>query len=229
MKTILISIHPKWVKKILSGEKTMEVRKAIPKCELPFKGLIYCTKGKPNLYIPHEYNCFPLDEASQPYFAKEPTLECDYLANGKVVAEFIVNEIQEYESEFDKDNNTYQDIQIVYRDDEEDKNLTTQFVVTSIDEDSPNDCELLKKSCLTFEEIKEYMGVGFKTFYALHVTELKVYDKPKELGEFKKVTHRRKYHKKGESKLERLKNSNRVVTEIITKAPQNFVYVEERK
>ena len=45
MKSVLISIKPKWVEKIASGEKTIEVRKTAPK-EVPFKAYIYCTKGK---------------------------------------------------------------------------------------------------------------------------------------------------------------------------------------
>ena len=44
MKAILISIRPKWVEKIASGEKTIEVRKTRPKIEMPFKCYIYCTK-----------------------------------------------------------------------------------------------------------------------------------------------------------------------------------------
>lgn len=45
MKTVLISIQPKWCEKIISGEKTVEVRKTRPKLETPFKCYIYCTKG----------------------------------------------------------------------------------------------------------------------------------------------------------------------------------------
>ena len=46
MKTILISIRPEWVAKILNGEKTVEIRKSIPKCDLPIDVYIYCTKDK---------------------------------------------------------------------------------------------------------------------------------------------------------------------------------------
>ena len=35
MREIMISIQPQWVEKILSGEKTIEIRKTMPKCELP--------------------------------------------------------------------------------------------------------------------------------------------------------------------------------------------------
>lgn len=46
MKAILISINPKWVAKILNGEKTLEIRKTFPKCDLPIDVYIYCTKDK---------------------------------------------------------------------------------------------------------------------------------------------------------------------------------------
>ena len=48
MKSVLISIQPKWVEKIVKGEKTIEVRKSRPKIETPFKCYIYCTYGKEN-------------------------------------------------------------------------------------------------------------------------------------------------------------------------------------
>ena len=44
-KAVLISIRQEWVEKILSGEKTLEVRKTHPKLETPFKVYIYCTAG----------------------------------------------------------------------------------------------------------------------------------------------------------------------------------------
>ena len=49
MKAVLISIRPKWVEKIASGEKTLEVRKTRPKLETPFKCYIYCTNTRPFL------------------------------------------------------------------------------------------------------------------------------------------------------------------------------------
>lgn len=45
MKSVLISIRPQWCEKIVSGEKTIEVRKTAPK-EVPFKCYIYMTQGK---------------------------------------------------------------------------------------------------------------------------------------------------------------------------------------
>lgn len=40
-------------------------------------------------------------------------------------------------------------------------------------------------TCLTYEEIEKY-GNG-KLLYGWHITDVKIYDKPKELGEFKKA------------------------------------------
>ncbi len=48
MKSVLISIQPKWCELIASGKKTVEVRKTRPKIETPFKVYIYCTKQKVN-------------------------------------------------------------------------------------------------------------------------------------------------------------------------------------
>ena len=44
MKSVLISIQPRWCELIVSGEKTLEIRKMAPKLEPPFKCYIYCTK-----------------------------------------------------------------------------------------------------------------------------------------------------------------------------------------
>ena len=78
MKAVLISIKPDWVEKILNGEKTVEIRKTMPKLKAPFKVYIYCSKirtAKDNfIYI------------------KEPIGNGIYNMNpiidGKVVAEF---------------------------------------------------------------------------------------------------------------------------------------------
>ena len=41
MKAVLISIRPEWCKKIINGQKTIEVRKTRPKMDTPFKCYIY--------------------------------------------------------------------------------------------------------------------------------------------------------------------------------------------
>ena len=44
-KAVLISIRPKWVEKIASGKKIIEVRKTKPNLATPFKVYIYCSQG----------------------------------------------------------------------------------------------------------------------------------------------------------------------------------------
>lgn len=50
MRSVLLSIHPKWCELIASGKKTIEIRKTRPKLEPPFKCYIYCTNKNLILY-----------------------------------------------------------------------------------------------------------------------------------------------------------------------------------
>ena len=47
--------------------------------------------------------------------------------------------------------------------------------------------DILNGSCLTKDEIMNYGK--WKTLYGWHISDLKIYDKPKELGDFKKHCH----------------------------------------
>lgn len=73
MKSILISIRPQWVAQILNWEKTIEIRKTAPKCDLPIDVYIYCTK---EMYI--------LDEK----------IAFNHKWSGKVVAKFTLRNIE---------------------------------------------------------------------------------------------------------------------------------------
>lgn len=48
--------------------------------------------------------------------------------------------------------------------------------------------EALYETCLTVNEMRTYMGNSDKV-YGWHISELKIYDKPKELGEFTVAQH----------------------------------------
>lgn len=85
-KAVLISIRPEWVKKILTGEKTLEVRKTRPKLETPFKVYIYCTNPK-NIMLWNARSYIYADDHSHNAF--------DRCWNGSVVGEFICNNITE--------------------------------------------------------------------------------------------------------------------------------------
>lgn len=87
MKSIMISIKPKWCELIANGKKTIEIRKTRPKIYTPFKCYIYCTKernqflwsGKKYRYVDdHSHNMF------------------DKALNGKVIGDFVCDEIMTY-------------------------------------------------------------------------------------------------------------------------------------
>ena len=80
MIAVLISIRPKWCEKIISGEKTIEVRKTRPKLIPQFKCYIYCTLPK----YPHED--FIATDYPRPQF----------YGGGKVIGEFTCNRIRKW-------------------------------------------------------------------------------------------------------------------------------------
>lgn len=158
MKSVLLSIRPKYCELIASGKKTVEVRKTKPKIEMPFKCYIYCAKnGRPLVY-----------GSSCPGYVEENLVqtfgysmeEADYVFgcwNGKVIGEFICDEIV----------NLFASSRFWFAD------------------------ELLSKSCLSLEEIRKYANAT-KRLYGWHISNLIIYDEPKELNEFTKplICHR---------------------------------------
>lgn len=177
-KSILASIKPKCCELIASGKKTVEIRKNRPKIDVPFKCYIYCTlNGTTEI---------PMEE----YFSGKW-----HKKKGKVIGEFVCDRIDKYEAEFTEDDECYQDIRLVWKDEDFDDEEDF-LVVTSNEKDNPDDCKLCKESCLSFEEIKQYIGICFgENFYAWHISDLVIYDKPKELSEFHFPSDR--YCKKG--------------------------------
>ena len=76
-KAVLLSIRPRWCQKIVSGEKTIEIRKTRPQLETPFKCYIYCTLPK----YPHE-----------DYITTEHPLP-QFYGGGKVIGEFTCDRV----------------------------------------------------------------------------------------------------------------------------------------
>lgn len=128
MKSVLISIQPKWCELIASGKKTIEVRKTVPKLKTPFKCYIYDTKGTFDITL-----CPDLSATSVKVADK---------GRGKVIGEFVCDKVFVISNHFDK----------------------------------------LSDACLTLEEF--YVYEGNSTVYGWHISDLKIYDTPKELGEF---------------------------------------------
>ena len=180
MKSVLISIRPKWCEKIASGEKTIEVRKSRPKIETPFKCYIYCTKGE-NLWLTQNG-------------VKSKTELAGYLLNGKVIGEFVCDWITEITPHCDV------------------KDFVNQYI-------HGYPAILDENDCLSFQEMKAYLGN--KNGYDWHISDLKIYDNPKELSEFKtgckgckeRDTYHCKFYCYGERPL--------------TRPPQSYIHVKE--
>lgn len=141
-KSVMISIRTEWVYQILKGSKTVEVRKTIPKLKTPFKCYIYCTKDGKEPLSYYDYCGYDMTDFRE-----------DFLANGKVVAEFVcdrINPIPIYDG----------------------------WLVDVVD---------LQTTRLTVRELLEYAGgVDGKKLYGWHISDLKIYDKPKPLSDFYK-------------------------------------------
>lgn len=158
MKSVLIAIRPKWCEKIASGKKTIEVRKSRPKIEMPFKCYIYRTTEKEEEILEEYDSNFNL-------LRRKKTLK---KFRGKVIGEFICDRIDEYK--------------YVYCDHPE---IGYPVGYDCGDNWYDIDDEDLQKACLTEEEFKRY-GNG-KPLYGWHISDLKIYDKPRNLSEFGKV------------------------------------------
>jgi len=160
MKSILISIQPKWVEKILNGEKTIEIRKTYPKCELPIKVYVYCAYGKRLLNFSNEiYSCCLLDDNITK--TKPKKLYRGNIINGKVISEFVLNNTEVIRSIHGITNDGHGSFQCHELND-----------------------NILTKSCMTQEEILNY--TSGKDLYAWHIDNLKIYNEPKELNDFYK-------------------------------------------
>lgn len=92
MKSILISIKPKWCELIANGKKTIEVRKNKPKLEAPFKCYIYCTQCE--LLTRSHHNAMIYVSHNRKY---QTALERvgNITLSGKVIGEFVCDGIIE--------------------------------------------------------------------------------------------------------------------------------------
>lgn len=87
MKSVLISIHTQWVNKIVSGKKTIEVRKTAPQ-EVPFKAYIYCCKAKRQWSLCDYEGAYANSQGEIVY------------AQQHIIGEFICDKIDEYKYDY---------------------------------------------------------------------------------------------------------------------------------
>lgn len=168
MKVIMISIQPQWVEKILNGEKTIEIRKTKPNCELPCKVYIYCTKRQ-ELWGDSTGNTWygiAEDEDMEIVFELTPTLA---RLNGKVIAEFTLNKIDKFDS-------AYSEWAYSVAPEYSEMPISETRFIQMAEQKGKLDCNDLLK----------YFGDEDYIAYMWHIDNLKIYDKPKELSEFRK-------------------------------------------
>lgn len=197
-KQVLISIRPEHAINILNGSKTIELRKVVLKWVLEevskgntVKFLMYCTKAEPTLQSFSDV-LIELSPLTQKYILDKVWHGITTIYNGKVVASFEVIKIED-----------------VYF------NLTHWRF-----EANANGIDLTVDSCVTQTEIEKYFrlfnGSGKHYGYALHISNLNVFDKPKELSEFERHDVKYKHHSFGKTQ---------AVVLPVKNAPQNMMTV----
>lgn len=200
-KAILMSIQPKWCELIISGEKTIEVRKTRPKLEAPFKVYIYCTKPKMitrYVFRPEDYPEYMRPDKT--VFCKIPDASSPYCSmvngNSKVIGEFVCDLIEEttYRIQTPEDATGWQDCYYGY------------------------DYDFVSKEehCLSSKEIYDYGSK--KPLFGWHISDLVIYEKPKELSEL---------HVPCDSKCDGMCYEGVSCCRVITRPPQSWCYVEE--
>ena len=166
MKSVLISIRPEWCGKIVSGEKTVEVRKTRPKLEPPFRAYVYCSSVK----------AMPLQAYVELHAQTNGLVN---VWNGKVFASFVCDRMDTIVP------------------------ATEPYGIYDVDDD------YVLLTCLANGALWDY-GNG-TTLYGWHISDLHIYDKPRELGEF--------------IGLRTMKNAFEL--RVLDRPPQSWCYVEE--
>lgn len=210
-KAIMIPVKPIWCAKIMNGDKSIEVRKSKALYKATKKLIeeqgyaiffMYCTKDKKHKLEYCDYN-------GGIWCANDGGDFC----NGKVVAKFTVRKVEEIYVGFGV---KYQDIKIGITND--------KF-----------DYLLLKKACLTEDDLINYLKPRIydewdyydTNFYTYHIEDLVIFDRPRELCEFH--TNIKKEPPKELLCPECGKPMEYYEYKYLTKAPQNFCYVESEE
>lgn len=171
MREILISTRPKWCEKICHEigkdemdkpiyEKRIEVRKSAPK-EVPFKAYIYVTKDGIN---GRSSEVLLFNKRIKEVYLGYHRNACHYskdifeICNGYIIGEFICDKVYLI------------------------KNQRNRFVVANEEQGVTN--EIARQSCLDYDDMVNYLGN--KDGYGWHISDLKIYDKPKPIMQFYK-------------------------------------------
>lgn len=224
MNEIMLSVRPKWCELIAKGQKTIEIRKTKPNCDVPFKVYIYCTKpSKKYLTVcgcmilnSDELFRLPTGEikrGSSVEMMMYDNYTTDNFLNGKVIGEFTCDRIYELETQ----------------------SPGGSYYVKGEDRSTTND--VARQSCLFLKDMHEYLRS--KGGYGWHISYLKIYDEPKQLSEFRNFCAYRNndgtcQFEKGECDCVNFNfNTDYSVTcaeclDFMSRPPRSWCYVERR-
>ena len=215
MKAIMISDHAQWCALMMNGDKTVEVRKGTA---------LY--KATQKLIDEYGYAEFYV------YNTRDERYRLDKELNGK----YFVWDTKSKDYPFDKTRNRHYFFgKVVFK-----------FRCYKVEEIKLNKgacgwfyetttlCEkdLLKNSCLSLEDLRDYLDIIFGDYEvdsekgcAIHISDLEIFDKPKELNEFYKVGH----YEDLDDYFTDEKQINGKWCIPLKKAPQSMCYIEVKE
>ena len=125
---------------------------------------------------------------------------------------------------------TYQDIRAICYDGDSESVAEALVASNEMPKDELDKCYLLADSCLSFDDIGKYVCgkkvLGYHTFYGWHISELKIYDTPKELVEFRGYDSECFFHAMREYGCKDL-DGKRCRACHLFRPPQDWQYVKE--
>lgn len=159
MKAVLLSIRPEWCQKIFGGEKTIEVRKTVPNLETPFTVYVYQTKIK--------FKVKNWQENFQSIvFTPNGGVE---EGNGKVIGSFVCDKHEVFDSAWSE---------WAY-------GCAPYDVPCAMPMSEERAIKICKEyGCMSLDDIVKYFGDEDWTAHFWHITEPKLFDKPKMVTEF---------------------------------------------
>ena len=91
--------------------------------------------------------------------------------------------------------------------------VVARFYCDKVEEISAKNIEsFTKDSCLTVKQIEDYLWKNICNGYAIHISKLEIFDRPKYLTEYYKTY---------------IETEKSIYYQVLTKAPQNLCYVIE--
>lgn len=162
MKSIIQKLTPKDCEAIVLGKQNVILSRVTTKLEYPFTVYIYCAKDKYQLYgdgqnvVADHFSL--LNEKAQKGFEKTSKLS---LWNGKIIGEYTCNEIHDF---------PFTDISSAIA-----NRKAVKLPLTD---------EILLNSGISWEQAYKFSSGLQKDIYGWHVTNLIIYDQPKELNQF---------------------------------------------